>query len=135
MATDRYPVHVFWSAEDQAFVAIAPDLPGSSAIGATQAEALAELETVIDGWIEAQNAVGNPIPPPSSHSKPQECSGRLLLRVPKWLHANLVKGARAEGVSLNSHIMAMLALSVGAKSAGTSASFAVGQNTRSTAAE
>jgi predicted RNase H-like HicB family nuclease len=118
MDTEHYPAQVFWSAEDQAFIAVAVDLPGSSAVGSTQAEALSELQIVIDGWIEAQNAVGNPIPSPSRPAAPSECNGKVLLRLPRWLHVSLVKGAKAEGVSLNSHIMAMLAAAVGAKCAG-----------------
>lgn len=117
MDTERYPVQVFWSAEDQAFIAIAPDLPGSSAVGSTQAEAIAELQTAIEGWIEAQEAVGNPIPAPSEPPAPSEFNGKMLLRLPRWLHASLAKGAKAEGVSLNSHVMALLAAATGAKSA------------------
>jgi antitoxin HicB len=119
MDTEHYPAQVFWSVEDQAFIAVAVDLPGSSALGSTQAEALSELQIVIEGWIEAQNAVGNPIPNPSRPAAPSECNGKLLLRLPRWLHASLVKGAKIEGVSLNSHIMAMLAAAVGAKSSAT----------------
>lgn len=120
MDTEQYPAQVFWSSEDQAFIAVAVDLPGSSAAGSTQAEALAELQIVIEGWVEAQTAVGNPVPSPSRPVAPSECNGKVLLRLPKWLHASLIKGAKIEGVSLNSHIMAMLAAAVGAKSSGHS---------------
>ena len=117
MQTELYPMQVFWSVDDQAFIAIAPDLPGSSAAGTTQVEALAELQIVIEGWIEAQTAVGNPIPPPSTLPVPPECNGKVLLRLPKWLHLSLLKGAKNEGVSLNSHVMALLAAAVGVKAA------------------
>lgn len=116
MKTELYPARVFWSAEDQAFIAIAPDLPGSSAVGDTQAEALSELQTVIEGWIEAQQAMGNPVPAPSPPPLEPACSGKVLLRLPKWLHASLVSGAQGEGVSLNSHLIALLAAAVGARS-------------------
>jgi predicted RNase H-like HicB family nuclease len=65
MQTDHYPAHIFWSMDDQAFIAIAPDLPGCSAVGDTQAEALSELQDAIIGWCEAAKAAGNPIPAPS----------------------------------------------------------------------
>jgi hypothetical protein len=40
----RYPANVFWSEEDEGFIALAPDLPGCTAFGASQAEALDELK-------------------------------------------------------------------------------------------
>jgi predicted RNase H-like HicB family nuclease len=61
----EYPSNVFWSDEDEGFVATAPDLPGCSAFGATQVQALAELHHAIDAWIEAATAAGNPVPQPS----------------------------------------------------------------------
>ncbi len=115
MKTELYPAHVFWSDEDQAFIAIAPDLPGCSAVGDTQEEALRELQIAIDGTIEAHLAVGNPVPPPSTPAVEPEFSGKLLLRMPKWLHAHLVKTAKAEGVSLNAYVTTLLAAASAAK--------------------
>ena len=65
MQTDRYPAQIFWSGEDQAFVALAPDLPGCSAVGNTQTEALTELQNAIIAWLEAARKAGNPVPEPS----------------------------------------------------------------------
>jgi predicted RNase H-like HicB family nuclease len=65
MQTDRYTARIFWSMDDQTFIAIAPDLPGCSAVGDTQAEALAELQDAIEAWCKAAEAAGNPIPEPS----------------------------------------------------------------------
>jgi predicted RNase H-like HicB family nuclease len=62
MMPERYPKQVFWSEEDDAFVALAPDLPGCSALGASEAEALLELEGAIAAWIGAARAAGNSIP-------------------------------------------------------------------------
>ncbi len=61
----RYPSQVFWSDEDQGFIAIVLDLPGCSAFGTTRKEAAAELEHAIVAWIEAARAAGNPVPAPS----------------------------------------------------------------------
>ncbi|MGO9171101.1 MAG: type II toxin-antitoxin system HicB family antitoxin [Rhodomicrobium sp.] len=61
----RYPIQVFWSEEDAGFIAAVPDLPGCSAWGATQVEAVREVEDAIAAWIEAMKAAGNPIPQPS----------------------------------------------------------------------
>ena len=65
MIAARYPKTVFWSDEDAAYVAIAPDLPGCSAIGETGPEAIAELDEAIVAWLEAARRAGNPIPIPS----------------------------------------------------------------------
>lgn len=61
----RYPASVFWSDDDNGFIAIAPDLPGCSAFGDTQAVALLELHDAIRAWIAAAEKAGNPIPSPS----------------------------------------------------------------------
>ena len=61
----RYPIHVFWSEEDAGFIAAVPDLPGCSTWGATQVEAVREVEDAVAAWIEAMTAAGNPIPQPS----------------------------------------------------------------------
>jgi predicted RNase H-like HicB family nuclease len=61
----RYPIQVFWSEADEGFIATAPDLPGCSAYGATQVEAVNEVKDAIAAWIEAMTAAGNPIPRPT----------------------------------------------------------------------
>ena len=76
----RYPMEVFWSDEDKGFIAIAPDLPGASAWGKTEAGAIKELYTVIDLWIRAAKKVGNPVPKPSDRTD-ENYSGKFLMRV------------------------------------------------------
>ena len=61
----HYPAQVFWSEEDNGFIALAPDLPGCSAFGESKAEALTELDDAIEAWIAAANSAGNPVPKPS----------------------------------------------------------------------
>jgi predicted RNase H-like HicB family nuclease len=106
--SQRYPVSVFWSDEDEGFIAIAPDLPGSSAFGETQPEALAELEHAIEAWIDAALAAGNPIPEPTRPVAETEPSGRLLVRMPKQLHGSLARAAKNEGISLNQYVIFLL---------------------------
>ncbi len=65
----RYEVIIYWSEEDQAFVAEVPELAGCAADGATYQEALANVETVIQEWIETAKELGRPIP---------ESRGRLV---------------------------------------------------------
>jgi len=104
----RYPATVFWSSEDEGFIAIAADLPGCSAFGETREEALRELEPAISAWIDAACAAGNPVPAPSTPAAEPDVSGKFLLRMPKSLHRHLVHEAKREGVSLNQHINLLL---------------------------
>jgi predicted RNase H-like HicB family nuclease len=104
----RYPAQVFWSDEDKGFIAIAPDLPGCSSFGDTQVQALAELQDAIEAWIEAARAANNPIPEPSDPAVRSQYSGKVLVRMPRELHARLASGAKAEEVSLNQYINYLL---------------------------
>jgi len=104
----RYPKQVFWSDEDQGFIALAPDLPGSSAFGQSEQEALTELDEAIDAWIAAAESAGNPIPQPSRPAAEDRYSGKVLLRMPKSLHRELAVSAEMEGVSLNQHLVTTL---------------------------
>ena len=61
----RYRATVFWSDEDEGWIALAPDLPGCSAFGESRGEAIRELEPAIEAWIESATAAGNPIPEPT----------------------------------------------------------------------
>jgi predicted RNase H-like HicB family nuclease len=63
----RYPAQVFYSDEDEGFIALAPDLPGCSAFGDTQEEAIGELRNAIVAWQMAAAKAGNPIPEPTRH--------------------------------------------------------------------
>jgi predicted RNase H-like HicB family nuclease len=104
----QYPVEVYYSEEDHGYIALARDLPGCSAFGKTQAKAVAEIQHAIKAWQAAAAAANNPIPEPSRLSQDQLPSGRLLVRLPRSLHASLIDGAKTENVSLNQHIVALL---------------------------
>jgi predicted RNase H-like HicB family nuclease len=60
----RYEVIIYWSKEDQAFIAEVPELPGCAADGTSHREALANVEVVIQEWIETAKELGRPIPEP-----------------------------------------------------------------------
>lgn len=65
----KYEIILYWSSEDEAFIAEVPELAGCAADGATRQEALANAEIVIAEWIETARELGRPIPEPK---------GRLL---------------------------------------------------------
>jgi predicted RNase H-like HicB family nuclease len=60
----KYEVIIYWSKDDQAFIAEVPELPGCAADGATYQEALANVETIIEEWIATAKDLGRPIPEP-----------------------------------------------------------------------
>ena len=65
MATDsKYEVIIYWSKDDEVFIAEVPELPGCAADGATYDEAFANVQVVIDEWLETARDLGRPIPEP-----------------------------------------------------------------------
>jgi predicted RNase H-like HicB family nuclease len=61
---DRYEVIIYWSDEDQAYVAEVPELPGCSAHGDTYESALSNAKQAIALWIETAKEFNEPIPAP-----------------------------------------------------------------------
>ena len=60
----KYEIIIYWSDEDQAFVAEVPELPGCMADGATYSEAVVNVEGIIDEWVETARDLGREIPEP-----------------------------------------------------------------------
>jgi len=60
----RYEIILYWSEEDQAFIAEVPELPGCAADGETYQEALQNVEIIMQEWIETSEELGRPIPEP-----------------------------------------------------------------------
>lgn len=61
----RYELVIYWSDEDQCFVAEVPELPGCMADGSSYHEAVKNVEAIIDDWITTANALGRQIPEPT----------------------------------------------------------------------
>ena len=61
-----YHINIFWSDDDEGYIADIPDLMYCSAFGTSPEEALAELRTAKELWLEAARDDGTPIPPPQS---------------------------------------------------------------------
>ena len=59
-----YHINVFYSAEDGGYIADLPDLKSCSAFGATPEEALREVLTARDAWLESARKHGKPVPRP-----------------------------------------------------------------------
>lgn len=60
----KYEVIIYWSKEDEAFIAEIPELPGCMADGATYKEAIKNAEIIIKEWIETAKEMGREIPEP-----------------------------------------------------------------------
>jgi predicted RNase H-like HicB family nuclease len=59
-----YEIIIYWSNEDQVFVAEVPELPGCLAHGNTQEAALAHAREAIQLWIDTAREFGDSIPEP-----------------------------------------------------------------------
>lgn len=59
-----YHINIFYSEEDEAYIADIPDLEACSALGSTPDEALAEVKKAKEAWLAAARESGKPIPPP-----------------------------------------------------------------------
>ena len=60
----KYEIIIYWSNEDDVFVAEAPELPGCMAHGSTPEQALANIREAISLWLETAKEFGDPIPVP-----------------------------------------------------------------------
>lgn len=59
-----YHINIFYSEEDEGYIADIPDLEACSAFGNTPAEALEQLQIARTAWIEAARDEGKPVPEP-----------------------------------------------------------------------
>lgn len=60
----KYEIIIYWSKEDDAFIAEVPELPGCMADGESYQQALANAEIVIAEWLETATEIGRTIPEP-----------------------------------------------------------------------
>ncbi len=60
----KYEVIVYWSEEDEAYIAEVPELPGCMADGVSYEEALKNVQVIISEWIETAKGLGREIPKP-----------------------------------------------------------------------
>ncbi|CAN5493001.1 MAG: type II toxin-antitoxin system HicB family antitoxin [Acidobacteriota bacterium] len=60
----KYEIIIYWSSDDEAFIAEVPELPGCMADGASYQEALANAEVIIQEWTDTAKEIGRAIPEP-----------------------------------------------------------------------
>jgi len=119
----RYSRHVYYNEEDQDYIALCSEFKHLSAFGGTPEEALRELGEVLETALEIHAEEGWPIPRPEAPPEPEGLpSGRFVTRLPKTLHARLIRQAKREGVSQNQLVMSYVAAGLGAARAQETAS-------------
>lgn|GEM_PF-183848 len=102
--------------EGGGFLVTFPDLPGCKSDGETEEEALANGRDAFVSWVSARIDQGKNIPEPAGKTVDYvaaDVSGRFLARLPKYIHARLVKRAEREGVSVNALVLAFIASGLG----------------------
>lgn len=102
---DKYSTHIYWSNDDNEYVAIATEFPGLSGIGKTKAKAVKFLEDAIEMALEFYKEDKENAPEPVLLP---EYSGNIRLRIPKSLHKTLSEKAEIEGTSLNQYMVYLL---------------------------
>jgi predicted RNase H-like HicB family nuclease len=63
-----YAIEIFYSDEDGGYIAVVPELPGCSAFGRTEEEALKEVKIAMSLWLETAKEIGREIPIPQKRS-------------------------------------------------------------------
>jgi RNA polymerase sigma-B factor len=107
------PYHIELVKEDEpdgVWTAQVEELPGCTSRGASADEAARGVEQAMRDWITDALANGREVPKPRSAASH---SGRLLVRMPQSLHAELARAAEREEVSLNQFITSSLSSAVG----------------------
>ena len=108
-----YHIEIVWSASedgDSGWVAEVKELDGCIAQGHTRDELFENIERAMTAWIDDALETGDPVPDP--YEEPSH-SGKVLVRMPPWLHRELASAARREGVSLNQLVVSLLANRIG----------------------
>ncbi len=118
----NYGYELIRDSEQGGYFATHPDLDGCAAQGETAQEAIDNLDDARELWIETRLEDGLRVPEP----QPEEPSGRISLRMPSSLHAQLIKRAGRQGVSLNLLLNTVLAEYVGHGNSRPELDFAVG---------
>jgi len=82
----KYEVIIYWSDEDQAFIAEVPELPGCAADGETYQEAVQNVEIIMQQWIETAQEIGRSVPQPKGRLRIKDMSLVKLLNAQQHEH-------------------------------------------------
>jgi len=63
----KYEIIIYWSEEDQAFIAEVPELPGCMAHGSSHNAALRNIKDAMQLWLKTAKEFGDPVPQPKGH--------------------------------------------------------------------
>ena len=100
------------------FLITFPDLPGCMSDGENENETVANGRDAFKAWVSARLDAGKEIPEPFYRPDTvPEVSGKFVTRLPKSVHAKLAERAKAEGVSLNTLVLALVAEGLGRRAA------------------
>ena len=109
-----YHIEIVWSESeegDAGWVAEVKELRGCIAQGRTREELLENIDRAMEAWIDDALDAGDPIPEPRVDVS---YSGKVLVRMPPYLHGELAAEAERQGVSLNQLAVTLLARGTGA---------------------
>lgn len=95
------------------YLALVPSLQGCMSDGETPQEALKNIEDAIKCWIETAKELGREVPAPNDYKLDSEYSGKLTLRIPKYLHKQLSNRADTENCSINQLIQSYISMGIG----------------------
>jgi predicted RNase H-like HicB family nuclease len=95
---EHYLYSVGWSEQDEAFVARVAEFPSLAAHGETQEEALREIKSAVEFVLNDLRENDESAPEPFGK---RTFSGRLVLRMPEYMHRQLALEAMQQGISLN----------------------------------
>jgi len=103
---DKYSYRVIWSDEDKEFVGLCAEFSSLSWLSKTQNDAFKGIRKVVADTVRELEQRNEPIPAPIAT---KHFSGKFVVRVPPYLHRELVFQAQEAGVSLNRLVSAKLA--------------------------
>ncbi len=95
---EQYLYSVGWSEKDDAFIARVAEFPSLAAHGETLEEAMNEIKSVVEFVLNDLRESNEPIPEPFGK---RSFRGRLVLRMPEYMHRQLALEAMQQGISLN----------------------------------
>ncbi|SRR5690606_21396327 len=102
---DRYTYRVFWSEEDQEFVALCAEFPSLSWLDESDEKALRGIKNVVRDVLQDMESSGEVPPEPIAE---KQYSGELRLRMPPALHKRLALEAAEQKTSINKIIIRQL---------------------------